>query len=300
MDRLASMAAFVQVVETGSFAAAANVLGISAPMVGKHIRFLEERMGVSLINRTTRRQNLTEAGKAYYEQCRSILADVAAAETTAAEHLSAPRGRLRVTMPTLLGRYCIAPLLLEMAAGLPDLKLELAFTDDLVDLGDYDLAIRSLSEHRSEVPGGAGLATRRLSIHAMLVCCAPSYLARCGSPSASAELANHTALAFGRHGRRQPWTFTTTAGTLATIEPPGRIVMDDLEAIADAAAAGLGLAWLPSWLVRSRISSGQLVELHLDGPGLGYNNYALWHEGILTPKIRVALDVLAGKLQPLM
>lgn len=294
------MAAFVEVVETGSFAAAANVLGISAPMVGKHIRFLEERMGVSLINRTTRRQNLTEPGKRYYEQCRSILADVAAAETGAAEHLSAPRGLLRVTMPTLLGRYCIAPLLLEMAAGLPDLKLELAFTDDFIDLGDYDLAIRSLSEQRSEIPGGAGLATRRLSTHAMLICCSPGYLERCGRLSSWAELADHTALVFGRHGRRQPWTFKTAAGTHGSIEPSGRVVMDDLEAIADAAAGGLGLAWLPRWLIRGRISSGQLVELYLDDPGLGYNNYALWHEGIVTPKIRVALAVLSGKLPPLM
>src|ERR1700704_4013471 len=113
MDRLMSMAVFVKAIDLGSFAAAASALDLSGPMVGKHIRFLEERLGVRLINRTTRRQSLTEFGRAYYDRCRVILADAEAADSLAADQLSEPSGKLRVTMPVLLGRRCVIPILLK-------------------------------------------------------------------------------------------------------------------------------------------------------------------------------------------
>jgi DNA-binding transcriptional LysR family regulator len=294
------MAAFVRAVETGSFAAAADVLGLSAPMVGKHIRYLEERMGVRLINRTTRRQLLTEVGQAYYDQCRMILADVDAAETMATEQLSAPRGRLRVTMPTVLGRICIAPLLLAMATDFPDLKLEMSFTDDMVDLADYDLAIRSLAESSGGVPGGASMMTRRLSAHQMLVCASPGYLSRHAAPVSHEDVADHEAILFGKHGRRQQWRFPAAAGPPIVIEPPPRVVMDDLAAIADAAASGAGLAWLPSWLIRRYVERGELVVLALGGPSFTYNNNALWHQSARTPKIRTTVDHLVAGLPQLM
>src|ERR671931_334084 len=145
MDRLTSMAVFVKTVELGSFAAAAAALDLSAPMVGKHVRFLEERLGVRLINRTTRRQNLTEFGRAYYERCRVVLAEAEAADALAADQLSEPRGRLRITMPALLGRRCVAPILFELAQRYPALELDLSFTDRLIDIAEdgYDLAIRT-------------------------------------------------------------------------------------------------------------------------------------------------------------
>ena len=115
MDRLTSMAVFVRAVDLSSFAAAADALEMSGPMVGKHVRFLEERLGVRLLNRTTRRQSLTEAGQIYYERCRTVLSEAEAADAVVADELSAPRGRLRVTMPALLGRHCIAPLLMKLA-----------------------------------------------------------------------------------------------------------------------------------------------------------------------------------------
>lgn len=145
MDRLTSMAVFVKAVDLGSFAAASEALDLSGPMVGKHVRFLEERLGVRLINRTTRRQSLTEFGRAYYDRCRVILAEAEAADALAADQLSEPRGRLRVTMPALLGRRCVAPILMEFARKYPRLELELSFGDRIVDLAEdgYDLAIRT-------------------------------------------------------------------------------------------------------------------------------------------------------------
>ncbi len=296
MDRLASMQVFVKVVEIGSFAAAADIFGISAPMVGKHIRSLEGRLGVTLINRTTRRQNLTDLGRAYYERCLAILADIDVAEAMAAENLLTPKGRLRVTMPALLGRICVAPILLTMAASFPDLKLEMSFTDDMIDLADFDLAIRSLAENHGTIPGGAGMMTRRLSSHQMVVCASPNYLSRRGQPTTLAELETHELIIFGKHGRRQPWQFSGADALPVDLELPGRVVMDDLAAIADAAAVGLGLAWLPTWLIRRRIEEGELAVVPLNTPSLAYHNNALWHQAVMTPKIRLAIDHLTSDL----
>lgn len=121
MDRLTSMAVFVRAVDLGSFAAAATVLDLSAPMVGKHVRFLEERLGMRLLNRTTRRQSLTEFGRAYYERCRTVLAEAEAADALAADQLGEPRGKLRVALPVLFGRRCVMPILLGLARRHPQL-----------------------------------------------------------------------------------------------------------------------------------------------------------------------------------
>jgi len=160
MDRLTSMATFVKAVDLGSFAAAADVLEMSAPMVGKHVRFLEERLGVRLLHRTTRRQSLTEAGQAYYERCRAVLAEAEAADALASEQLSEPRGRLRVTMPALLGRHCVVPVLLKLAQKYPALELDLSFGDPIADLieGGYDLAIRT-----GDLTDQPGLIGRRIA-----------------------------------------------------------------------------------------------------------------------------------------
>lgn len=179
MDRLTSMAVFVKAVDVGSFAAAADALEMSAPMVGKHVRFLEERLGVRLLNRTTRRQSLTETGQAYYERCRTVLAEAVAADAVASDELSEPRGRLRVTMPALLGRHCIAPLLMKLARRYPHLELDLSFGDPIADIieGRYDLAIRTGDLHDQ-----SGLMTRRIASQRMVVCGTRSYLRANGKP----------------------------------------------------------------------------------------------------------------------
>src|SRR5258708_8475272 len=145
MDRLMSMAVFVKAVDLGSFAAAADALDLSGPMVGKHVRSLEARLGVRLINRTTRRQSLTDFGRAYYERCQVVLAEAQAADALAADQLSEPCGKLRVTMPVLFGRRCVTPILLELAQQYPTLELDLSFSDRIAHLAEtaYDLAIRT-------------------------------------------------------------------------------------------------------------------------------------------------------------
>jgi DNA-binding transcriptional LysR family regulator len=294
MDRLTSMDAFVRAVELGSFSAAADALDLSAPMVGKHVRFLEDRLGVRLLNRTTRRQSLTDFGRAYFERCRAILAEVEGAEALAADHLGEVRGRLRVTMPALLGRYCVAPLLFSLAQRHPGVDLILSFGDSLVDLVEdgCDIAIRT-----GDLEAGAAVMTRRVARQRMIVCAAPSYLEAHGHPKAIDDLSKHTTIAYRRTGPIRPWLFPRAGAAPARFDPASRLQLDDMDAIADAAVAGMGLAWLPSWLVRGRIERGELAALLPGEPAYPYDCHALWlHRHPVPAKVRLVIDTLASEL----
>lgn len=294
MDRLASMEVFVRAVDLGSFAAAADALDLSAPMVGKHVRFLETRLGARLLNRTTRRQSLTEFGRAYYDRCRLILAEAEAADALAADQFSEPRGRLRVALPALYGRYCVAPVLFDLARQHPALELELSLSDALVDLADgtFDLAVRT-----GDLEDQAGVNTRRVARQRMIVCAAPSYIARHGEPRQVAEIHQHAVILYARARRVRSWLFPRAGEAPAEITPVSRFRLDDMAAIAAAAAAGLGLAWLPSWLVRDELSSGALQQVLRNEGEFPYDCHALW---LATPhlplKTRAAIDALAARL----
>jgi DNA-binding transcriptional LysR family regulator len=298
MDRLTSMAVFVKAVDVGSFAAAADALEMSGPMVGKHVRFLEQRLGVRLLNRTTRRQSLTETGQAYYERCRTVLAEAEAADAVASDELSEPRGRLRVTMPALLGRHCIAPLLMKLARRYPHLELDLSFGDPIADIIEarYDLAIRT-----GDLNDQSGLMTRRIASQRMVVCGSRSYLRANGKPKSLDDLAAHQAIIYRRSGRVRPWLFPREGQPPSEIMPAGRLRLDDLDAIADAATQGMGLAWLPYWLVRERLRAGTLINLLSGQPGFLYDCHALWPRSPrMPPKVRAAVDALAPVLPKLM
>ncbi|PDT44716.1 LysR family transcriptional regulator [Sinorhizobium fredii] len=294
MDRLTSMAVFVKVVDLGSFAAAAAALDLSGPMVGKHIRFLEERLGVRLINRTTRRQSLTDFGRAYYERCRVILAEAEASDALAADQLSEPRGKLRVTMPVHFGRRCVMPVLLELARQYPALELDLSFTDRLVDLAEdgYDLAIRT-----GMLGDRAGLIARRVARQPMIVCASPAYLETHGRPETAEDLAQHKAVVYRRSGPVPPWLFPRQGQSPFEVVPVNQFRLDDLDAIAEAASLGTALAWLPYWLVQQRIEAGALVRLLPDQQPFLYDCHAIWLQTRHLPlKVRLAVDALAVQL----
>lgn len=298
MDRLTSMAVFVKAVDLGSFAAAADTLGITGPMVGKHVRFLEERLGTRLLNRTTRRQSPTDFGRAYYERCRLILAEAEAADALAADQLAEPRGKLRVTMPVHFGRHCAMPILLALARQYPALELELSFSDRLIDLAEdgYDLAIRTGS-----LQDRADTVARRVGRQRMIVCASPDYLDRHGEPRQIDDLRQHHAIVYRRSGPVAPWLFPREGEPPPEppleLHPTGRLWLDDLDAIADAATEGMGVAWLPYWLVRARIQAGALVQLLPNDPAFLYDAYALWlRTPHLARKVRLAVDALAAEL----
>lgn len=300
MDRLSSMATFVRAADLGSFAAAAEATGMSPTMVGKHVQYLEARLGVRLISRTTRRQSLTEFGRVYYERCVAILEAIAAADSLAADHLNTPHGTLRVTMPALLGRFCVAPLLLRLADQYPTLRIEMSMTDRIVDLlaGGFDLAVRT-----GRPRDRAGLTFKLIGSHRMVVCGSPDLLAGEETPKVIADLQGWPVLMYARQGWDHGWLFRGEDERTIEIAPPSRILFDDLAAVTDAAVAGSGLAWVPIWLAQPHIERGELVEVPLDVSPFQFDNYAVWPEARHLPlRVRLTLTLLeqglASRLEP--
>jgi len=298
-DQLSGIAAFVRAAEASSFAVAAEQMGLSRSAVGKAIARLEARLGVQLFHRTTRSLRLTDEGASFYERCAGALADIRDAEESFDAARRQPAGRVRISVPVLLGRHCIAPILVDLAAAHAQLELEVAFSDRTVDLlaDGFDLVVRT-----GALADEADLKARRLGIQAMLLCAAPAYLSRHGAPARLEEIGAHAQLAYGKGRRVVPWRFSEQ-GQRREIEPAGRIRFDDLEAIADAAAGANGLAWLPSWLVAARLKSGELVEVLPALRGPGFEIHAVWPLGRYLPvRVRAVIDALArqvpGRLGP--
>lgn len=293
-DRLSGISAFVEAVDAGSFALAAERMRLTRSAVGKSIARLEQRLGVRLFQRTTRSQSLTEDGQAYYERCVRALAELDAGVSALDSGKSEPVGNLRVSVPVLFGRHCAAPVLLALARQHPRLKIEISFNDHVVDLVDeaYDLAIRV-----GNLPDSSTLAARRLTTQRMVICAAPSYLAQHGTPTNADELSRHVGIVYGRSGRVVPWRVRSNAGHLLQPQIDGRLVFDDLQAITDAAVAGAGLAWLPCWLVARYMQSGEL-ELVMDCDRMWATDiHAVWPQSNYLPiKTRMAIDALVAEI----
>jgi DNA-binding transcriptional LysR family regulator len=292
-DQLSGIAAFVRAVEASSFAVAAEQMGLSRSAVGKTIARLEERLGVQLFHRTTRSLRLTDEGAAFYERCAGALAAIRDAEESVDAAKRHPVGRVRISVPVLLGRHCIAPILVELAAAHAQLELEVAFTDRPLDLlaDGIDLAVRT-----GALGDEADLKARRLGEQSMVLCAAPSYLNRHGTPATLEEIGSHALLAYGKGQRVVSWRFNDQ-GRQHDVKPAGRLRFDDLEAIAEAAAGASGLAWLPSWLVAARLRSGELVEVLPAQRGPGFEIHAVWPLGRYLPmRVRAVIDALVRRV----
>jgi DNA-binding transcriptional LysR family regulator len=293
-DRFDGVQLFVEVVEAGGFAKAGERLSLTRSAVGKAIARLEERLGVQLFQRTTRAQNLTEDGQQYYERCLRAIEELRAAETMLEDGRREVVGKLRVTLPTLFGRYCVAPILRAYARRHPKLELELHFSDRQVDLiGEgFDLAVRN------GAPGNASaLRARRLVNQRKVLCASPDYLARKGEPRSLEELAQHELLPYWRNEHGMAWQLPDATDALIQIRPASRLRFDDLEVIADTVADGMGLAWLPYWLIRERLRRGELVEIWGHRPTAVMECYAVWPAAQYLPlRSRLAIDTLAAEL----
>ena len=294
-DPLSGIHAFVEAVQAGSFALAAQRLRLTRSAVGKSIARLEERLGVRLFLRTTRSQSLTEAGRTYYEHCVRALAELEAGALALDSARHEPAGRLRVSVPVLFGRNCVAPVLLELGRRYPQLAIEIAFTDQVVDLvaDGYDLAVRI----GGTLPDSSTLVARRLATQRMVICAAPSYLAEHGMPTSVEQLSRHVGIAYGRSDRMEPWRIIDGEGRVYKPDIDLRYVFDDLQAITDAAVAGAGLAWLPYWLMAKHARAGELVRVIDCDRMQPVDIFAvLPHSHFLPNKTRVAIDALVAEI----
>jgi DNA-binding transcriptional LysR family regulator len=296
-ERWSGIQAFVQAVETGSFARAADKLGLTRSAVGKSVARLERRLGARLFHRTTRAQSLTEDGHVFYERCRRALDEIEAAEAALDAGRREPSGRLRVSVPLLFGRHCVAPVLARLARRHPRLDLEVAFSDRVVDLLEdgFDLAVRI-----GELRDSSNLAARRLGVQTFVMCASPAYLAGRSRPVQAEDFASLTALTYSRAGREEPWE-VNDAGGRRTLPFARHLRFDDIEAIADAAVAGFGIASLPRWLIESRLRSGELLLLRDGAEVQWYEIHAVWpHSRYLPSKTRAAIDALAAEVPALL
>ncbi|EEG07498.1 LysR family transcriptional regulator [Pseudogulbenkiania ferrooxidans] len=258
MDRLLGMEVFVAVVERGSFTAAAEAFGLSQPMVGKHIRALEQRLGARLLARTTRRQHLTEIGEQYYQRCRHILAEIRDAEIGAERLHQAPRGMLKINAPVTFGSLRLAPALGEFMVQYPEVSVELALSDQVVDLVeegcDALIRIGTLVE--------SGLVARPLAPYRMMVCAAPAYLQRWGTPRTPGELAGHQWLGHSLWEKHAGWRLPT--GADAVDPPAARFQSNNGQALRMVALQGGGIVMQPEVLLAEDVAAGRLVEILAD------------------------------------
>jgi DNA-binding transcriptional LysR family regulator len=261
MDRLTSMAVFVKAADLGSFTAAGTVLGLSSQMVGKHVSFLEERLGTQLLHRSTRRQSLTAIGQTYYERCRVVLAEAEAAEATARELSTTPRGRLRISAPVTFGSVALAPLVAGYLRAYPQTEVALDLTDRYVDVvGEgYDAVIRlgPLKDSR--------LISRTLPPYRLIACAAPGYLAAHGTPRKPADLIAHDCLGF-IFASGQPfseWRFVKE-GQVHEVQVCSRFQVNDARVLQAAALEGQGIVLQASLILADDLAAGRLVQVLSD------------------------------------
>ena len=258
LDRLTSMRVFVKAADAGSFTAAGVTLGIASQMVGKHVSDLEAKLGTTLLQRTTRRQSLTEMGQQFYERCRIILAETDAAFALAEDSAGQPRGRLRVSAPVGFGSCRLAPVLMEILKDHPALEFEVNLTDRYVDVVDegYDAVLRL------GPIGETSLAVRELSSHDQIACASPAYLARHGSPQVPAELVDHACLGFVNWSGLPyaEWRFGRD-GKSFPVQVRSRFQVNDGRVLVAAAIAGHGIILQPEAVVAQALGRGELVPV---------------------------------------
>jgi DNA-binding transcriptional LysR family regulator len=294
MDRFDNMRVFAKVVETSSFAGAAARLGISASMVSQHVKELEERLGARLLNRTTRKVSLTETGRAYYERCTRLLADLEETEQAVSDMHAAPRGELRVNATPTFGILQLAPAIADFTARFPGISVELMLSNRMADLIEesLDVAVRV-----GLVPDSS-LIARQLAPCRMVVCGAPSYFEKHGIPRSPADLTNHNCLTVAVTGLSyyRMWHLTAPDGTALNLSPIGNLRTNSGAVLKVAALAGHGLVCLPTYLVGDALQSGRLVTVLDDYTAPPLTLRALYpHSRHLSAKVRAFVDFLASR-----
>jgi DNA-binding transcriptional LysR family regulator len=255
MDRMTSIGTFVKIAETGGFASAARKLGVSPSTVTTQIQDLEDRLGVRLLNRSTRKVSLTEIGKAYYERCMHILADMDEADSAVHAMHANPSGVLRLNVSISIP-FFVAPVIAEFTSLYPDVSVSMTMSDRMVDLVEesIDLAITTMP-----VPS-SNLVMRRIGSFRLLVCGSPDYFARHGVPHDLDDLKNHNCMKYTFSSWGSEWRFKLPEGHRA-IHVTGNMEANSVNALRLAAGFGQGLILMPDFLVRGDIKSGKLVSV---------------------------------------
>jgi DNA-binding transcriptional LysR family regulator len=296
LDRVTGMQVFARVAQLGTLSAAARALGMSQTMATKHLAGIEERLGVKLMHRTTRRLTLTEAGRRYLEAAERIIVEVHDAEASAAADRIDPRGMLRVSASVSFGWRELSPLIPEFATAYPAVEVELGLNDRFVDLIEegWDLAVRIGTLASST------MIARKLAPCGVVMCAAPSYLAQRGTPRSVNDLASHNCLGYTMSREFGPnhWPFATDGKVVAPIK--GNLRANNGDALLASALAGQGLVYLPTFLVNPELRAGRLVSVTLDHPTVQLPGiFAVYPADRRPPaRVRAFIDFLASRFLP--
>ena len=289
MLRLESMETFVRVVEAGSISAAAEHMGIAKSAVSRRISELEERLGVQLFRRTTRRLNLTDTGRSFHERCVNILADVAEAEQAVSHEHGTLRGRLRVALPLSFGLSQLGPAINAFLEAHPEVEFDLDFNDRQVDLlaEGFDLALRIGDLEDSS------LIARRLSSIRSCVCASPAYLQEAGMPRQPGDLARHACLTYSLVPEPRVWRYTGADGKTGSVRVSSRLQANNGDFLHRAALEGKGIALQPLFIVQPSLDAGLLVPLLTDYQWPATSAHALYpHTRHLSHRVRAFIDFL--------
>ncbi|WP_437755710.1 LysR family transcriptional regulator [Sorangium sp. So ce1389] len=291
---LSDILVFMAVVEEGSFIAGGQAMGLTRSAAGKAVNRLEDRLGVRLLNRTTRALSLTDEGRVFYDRGLQILAAVDDAEASVAGRSGTPRGLLRLTVPDAFGRLVVLPLLRKYLEAWPDIQVEVSFTDRLADIVEegFDLAVRI-----GEAPPDTRLVSRVVARYKAMLCASPSYIAARGEPLSLDELAGHDCLIFSSRNRRQSWRFVGDDGAWVKAQGRSRLRLDSGEALRDAAVAGLGIAFLPDFLVADDLAAGRLQQVLPDLAAEDVKIVTIYPtRRLLEPRVRRFIDLMVEEL----
>lgn len=290
MDRLRAFEVFATVVTRGGFARAADALDTSPANVTRYVAELEAHLGTRLLNRTSRRVSLTEAGEALYERVRAIIDDVAEAEAAATASAAGARGRLRINAPLVFGIRHLAPLWPRFMAQHPEVELDIALTDRVVDIVEegYDLGIR-ISRG-----GSQAYVSRKLATSRNICCASPAYLAKHGAPKTPADLAGHGCVIYGYAPEPDVWTFLDANDGEQRVRVGTRLRTNSGDTARLVALAGEAITWQPSFLIGEDLSAGALVPLLPDWRLPDIDILALYaSRRHLSAKVRVMVDFLS-------
>jgi DNA-binding transcriptional LysR family regulator len=285
------MQVFALVVETGSFSAASERLGISRAAASKYVSRLEAHLGGRLLHRTTRRVNPTESGRAYFERCKEILQHLEEAEGMVSGLSQQPRGNLRMTAPSNFASRHLMPLVSEFMQTYPEIRVEIMCSERRVDLVEegYDLAIRI-----TRLPDPELIARRLAPLRHVLVA-SPDYLAKHPAPSSPQELDQHACVVYS-HTPNSTWNFTKD-GERFSVKVSGSMVTDNPDVILEAAISGMGITYLPSFLASDPVRSGELKLVLPDHEATEMSLYAVYASRKFLPaKIRVFIDFIKERI----
>lgn len=293
MDKFESIRAFAQVVDSGGFAAAARVMGLSRSAVNKLVMNLEDDLKVQLLHRTTRKVTPTETGLAFYDRCLAILADLAEAEQAASQLQTEPKGRLRINAPMTFGTLHLAPAVADFLTQYPDLQIELALSDRFIDPIEegFDLTVRI-----AVPPDSASLIVHRLVTANRVMCASPAYLERHGIPQHPNDLKQQSCLHYGYLSSQNQWRLTGPGGEIYPVTVQGVLCSNNGEVLRDAALKGLGIILVPTFIVGQDLKQGTLQAISADYPPVEIAVYVLYPVNRhLSTKVQLLTEFLSDR-----